>query len=414
MDQMEKYTIILLHYNQIKYIEEAIISITNQTYKNIELIIADDCSKEFDYDKIEKMIKKHNKNNIEYKILTMKENSGTVKNLNNAIKNATGDFIHFLASDDVLYDENVISRFVEEFKDKSKNIITAQCLMCDEDLKHGKPYVNVRMANNLNKKGPRALFAKMSEYCIYCAGATVYRTSILKKYKLFDERYQFIEDWSSWIQLIRKGEMIYYIDFIAYKHRDGGISHSEYTPDTLPPHVKKYYKELLDITVDDIFPFINDYKLSEQYRIVKKFYDCANYFGRFVPELYEYNKFIDKKKAENPKFAKYWRIRKLIDVFRINFIFKIKMLFKNNIVVPITFVVWVISCLVLNNKIYTDNNNYILLMYLLLYLICYIIVYEIDKLFYLKKLLNEAKYYREKNKSIDEEKVKNEIKKIRI
>ncbi|MBR3660491.1 MAG: glycosyltransferase [Bacilli bacterium] len=401
---MEKYTIVLLHYNQMKYIEEAIISIMNQTYKNVELIVADDCSPEFDYDKIEKIIKKYNKNNYEYKILTMKQNSGTVKNLNNAIKNATGKFIHFLASDDVLYDNNVITNFVEEFNDKSKDIITAQCLMCDDKLEKGKPYVNVKMAKKLNEKGTIALFEKMAEYCIYCAGATVYRIKLLKDNKLFDERYQYIEDWSSWLQLLEKGTMIYYVDFIAYKHRDGGISHSDHKVE-IPNHVKKYYKELLDITVNDVFPYINKYKISEQYRIVKKFYDCANYFGGFVPELYEYNQYIDKLKGENQKFATYWRFRKVFDVIKINFIYKIKNLIKYNKVIPATFIAWVVSCFILNNYLQINNRNYILLIYILLYFGWYIIMFEIDKLFYLKKLIDEAKFYRTKNKKLEDEKV---------
>ena len=36
---MEKYTIVLAHYNQMEYIEEAIKSIMKQDYKNIELIV---------------------------------------------------------------------------------------------------------------------------------------------------------------------------------------------------------------------------------------------------------------------------------------------------------------------------------------------------------------------------------------
>lgn len=400
---MEKYTIILLHYNQMKYIEEAISSIMNQTYKDVELIIADDCSTEFDYQKIEQIIKKLNKNNYKYKILTMKENSGTIKNLNNAIAHSTGDFIHFLASDDVLFDDKVIEKFVKEFKDKTKNIITAQCLMCDDELKNGKPYVDVKMAKSFNQKGVKPLFEKMSEYCLYCAGATVYRKKILVDNNLFDETYEYIEDWSSWLQLLRKGEMIYYVDFVAYKHRDGGISHSEYTPETLPKHVKKYYQELLDITVNEVFPYINGYRLSEQYRIVKRFYDCVNYFGTFVPKLYEYNMYIDKKKAENKKFAMYWRIRKISDILKFNLIDKIKGLFKYNKVVIGTFIIWLISCIIFNNHINIKNNNYILLIYMLLYLICYIIVYEIDRLFYLKKLYDESKKYREKNKEKEKE-----------
>lgn len=388
---MEKYTIVLLHYNQMEYIEEAIISVMKQDYKNIELIIADDCSPQFDYKKIEKMIKKHNKHNFEYKILSMKKNSGTVKNLNSAIKKATGDFIHFLASDDALYNSKVVSRFVKEFKDKNKNIITAQCIMCDEKLKGHKTYVDSKLANKLNKKGVSALFEKMSEYCIYCAGATVYRTKVLKKYKLFDEKYKYIEDWTAWLNLTRNGEMMHYVDFIAFKHRDGGISHSEYTQSTLPAHVRGYYKDLLEGTVNETLPFINEYKISEQYRIVKKFQDCINYFGRFAPEMYDYHKYIVAKKSENKKFAYYWKLKTLENIFVVSLIEKVKHLFTHNIIVPITFIIWLFTCFVINLCVTFKSNDMVLMTYIVLYIVYYILIYDIKQLFSLKKDLKKYK-----------------------
>ena len=126
---MEKFTIIVTHYNQMNYIKTALISVLNQNYKNIELIVADDCSKTFDAKKVEEIIKKYNKNKFEYKILSGKKNVGTVKNINKALKKATGDFIMLFAGDDKLYDENVISNFIKEFKDKEKNVITSQCIL---------------------------------------------------------------------------------------------------------------------------------------------------------------------------------------------------------------------------------------------------------------------------------------------
>ena len=41
---MKKVSVIIPCYNQSEYIEEAILSVVNQTYPNIEIICIDDCS----------------------------------------------------------------------------------------------------------------------------------------------------------------------------------------------------------------------------------------------------------------------------------------------------------------------------------------------------------------------------------
>ena len=45
------FTVVVLSYNNSKYLEECLDSILMQSYPEIEIIIADDCSKEFDDDK---------------------------------------------------------------------------------------------------------------------------------------------------------------------------------------------------------------------------------------------------------------------------------------------------------------------------------------------------------------------------
>ena len=113
---MKLYTIVLTHYNQMEYIEEALDSVFIQNYPNIELLITDDASKNFDEKKITEYIKKHKKNNIKnFKILGNEKNIGTTKTLNNAIKVSTGEYIQFFAAYDALYDKNVISNFVKAF-----------------------------------------------------------------------------------------------------------------------------------------------------------------------------------------------------------------------------------------------------------------------------------------------------------
>ena len=113
MDRL--FTIILLNYNQEKYIYEALDSILKQDYKNLELIIADDSSVIFEKNKISKYLKTQN-DKLTFFFMENRVNQGTVKTVNNAIKKAHGEYILIFAADDKLYDDKVISNFSDFFK----------------------------------------------------------------------------------------------------------------------------------------------------------------------------------------------------------------------------------------------------------------------------------------------------------
>ncbi len=88
-------TIVLPCFNHADYIEHAIISVFNQTYKNIELVVIDDGSLDNSVDNIKKLQEKYSF------ILITQENKGVCKALNRAIQEAArGEYIALLASDD--------------------------------------------------------------------------------------------------------------------------------------------------------------------------------------------------------------------------------------------------------------------------------------------------------------------------
>lgn len=87
-------SIILPCYNADKFIKESIESITTQTYKNWELIIIDDASR----DSTEKIIKSFKDSRIKY--LKNNKNLGVVKSLNRGIKEAQGKYIARMDADD--------------------------------------------------------------------------------------------------------------------------------------------------------------------------------------------------------------------------------------------------------------------------------------------------------------------------
>lgn len=94
---MNKVSVIVPAYNCEKTIEETINSIEEQTYKNIEVIIVDDGSKDNTFEKCKKLASIYN--NI---ILFYKENGGVSSARNKGLELASGDYISFIDSDDLL------------------------------------------------------------------------------------------------------------------------------------------------------------------------------------------------------------------------------------------------------------------------------------------------------------------------
>jgi len=102
-------SVLAISYNQSKYIEEALDSIREQTYPNIQIIIIDDCSTDDSINIVEKYIQKHN---LECTFIKHSENKGLCKTLNEGLKKADGSFVQMVACDDILV-RNKIERHVE-------------------------------------------------------------------------------------------------------------------------------------------------------------------------------------------------------------------------------------------------------------------------------------------------------------
>jgi glycosyltransferase involved in cell wall biosynthesis len=96
----------LASYNNSKYILNTLNGIKNQTYKNIELIINDDCSTDDSREIISKWLTDNPQ--IPHKYLHADTNNGICKSLNSIVENCKGDYICLIGSDDVY-----LPRFIE-------------------------------------------------------------------------------------------------------------------------------------------------------------------------------------------------------------------------------------------------------------------------------------------------------------
>lgn len=93
-------SIIMPAYNAEKYISESIESVLAQTYKNWELIIIDDCSKDETID----VIKQYQICDNRIKVISLKCNAGVATARNVGMDLAQGRYVAFLDSDDLWLD----------------------------------------------------------------------------------------------------------------------------------------------------------------------------------------------------------------------------------------------------------------------------------------------------------------------
>ena len=109
-----KISVIMPVYNAEKTIERAILSIINQTYNNIELILINDGSTDETESIIKKYIEKEKKIDIRY---YFQENSGPSIAKNLGIDMAIGEYILFVDSDDTISENYIESLVINQKED---------------------------------------------------------------------------------------------------------------------------------------------------------------------------------------------------------------------------------------------------------------------------------------------------------
>ncbi|MBD1571472.1 glycosyltransferase family 2 protein [Aliivibrio sp. S10_S31] len=109
---MNKVSVIIAAYNVEEYIDDCIKSILMQSYKDIEIIIIDDCSTDTTKEKLSKYTSE------KIKIIFSDENSGPGGARNKGLDDATGDYIFFIDSDDILHPDAIRDMLQVSLKSK--------------------------------------------------------------------------------------------------------------------------------------------------------------------------------------------------------------------------------------------------------------------------------------------------------
>lgn len=225
MNSLDLISVIMPAYNAEKYIGKSILSVLNQTYQNIELIIVDDGSNDRTDEICKQYVNQHSA--VHY---YQQENSGPAKARENGIKRAKGNLVFFLDSDDYL-DRFCLERLYTIMYEKLVDIVQCSYLIVDDEnkiLKHEK-YKDEHVVSNL----------KCSEFFSSKKNTNNYMVGRLYKKELFDKisfsDYYYSEDYYVLSQLYYYANSVFITseELYFYVQTANSLCRSNFSPKRL-------------------------------------------------------------------------------------------------------------------------------------------------------------------------------------
>ena len=214
-------SIVVIAYNSEDFIVETLESIKSQTYTNIEIIVADDCS----LDKTKAIADRwlfDNKNRfVAAKVVVNEKNLGVAANCNNGIKHARGDWVKIIAGDDLL-ECDAVSCYIEFFTNnpEAKVVLANLTFFGDKsgigyrNEEFGQLSVNSQLIYLLTHRNP-----------VFGPSGMAHRETILKLGG-YDERVPMLEDFPMSLRFLSNGVKIFILDkqLVRYRVRSSGLS----------------------------------------------------------------------------------------------------------------------------------------------------------------------------------------------
>jgi glycosyltransferase involved in cell wall biosynthesis len=208
-----KVSIITVAFNAEQYIEDAILSVLNQAYSNIEYIIVDGAST----DNTLKICKKY-KDKIS-KIIS-EPDKGIYDAMNKGVYQASGDIIGILNADDFYAHQNVIQHIVDTFITNNSEAVYG-------DLLYVHPIHTDKIVRTW-KSGPykENIFLKgwMPPHPSFFLKKECY-----DKYGLYSLDLKSAADYELMLRMLHKNKVkVSYLNEITTKMRTGGVSNSSF------------------------------------------------------------------------------------------------------------------------------------------------------------------------------------------
>ncbi|WP_439874595.1 glycosyltransferase family 2 protein [Bacillus mycoides] len=196
-------SIVTPSYNANSFIKKTIQSVQSQTYKNWEMIIIDDVSK----DNTCELIKEESKKDNRIRLIELKENSGAAIARNTGINNARGKYVAFLDSDDLWLPEKLEKQLAFMQNNDIAFSFTGYQIMNQDGTLTDKV---VHVPGKINYNG------LLKNTIIGCLTVML---DIEKLGKIQMPNIRTRQDTATWLKILRQGHYAYGLDEVLSKYR---------------------------------------------------------------------------------------------------------------------------------------------------------------------------------------------------
>lgn len=268
-------TIVVITYNSEKFVIETLESIKKQTYKNIELIITDDCSSDSTVKICKEWIEKEKCRFVNTKLITSDINTGISANCNRGYFAANGVWIKGIAGDDALLPDCIekYMNFISEHKEA--RICHAKAysykIFFREDCKIKYNKRNFTFPLTIIPPSAHAQLLQLGLYNPINAVTVIIERNLFIEIGGFDEKIRNHEDYPMWIKITKLGYAFYFMnEFVAnYRVHSASVIGSAFKNKILGFYKENniVYKLYLKKNTPLYIRFVNRY----QYYVIKIF-----------------------------------------------------------------------------------------------------------------------------------------------
>jgi len=210
-------------YNHSNYVRHAILSVIEQTYGNIELIIIDDGSKDKSIDQIERM-RTLCEDRFSNFVFINRENRGLSATLNEMISIANGEFVTILASDDSYMPNKIelLTNRLNQLPNDYAAIFGDAEIIYNNDLKDKgcKSFITRYLYNNNIDSSFDVTYKDILQGNFIPAMSILYRKDAIKSVGGFRESLR-LEDWDMYLRLLHSFKIRGCTTAVAYYYLHG-------------------------------------------------------------------------------------------------------------------------------------------------------------------------------------------------
>jgi glycosyltransferase involved in cell wall biosynthesis len=193
-------SVIIPAYQAAAFIGDALDSVFRQSYRNFEVIVVDDGSP--DGDELERAVAMYRQRIVYLR----QENAGPSSARNAAIRQAKGEYLAFLDSDDVWRPECLASQIALALASQPARDLVYSDMLVSNELMPGSPskFNGRRYTEVCPSNGPVSFQSLVLEDCQAPTSCTMVRREIAIAAGLFDESIRRAEDYDLWLRIAHR------------------------------------------------------------------------------------------------------------------------------------------------------------------------------------------------------------------